>query len=103
MSATPIPEARRAITPYLIIKGVDRAIDFYKVSFAAIELVRLTDTSGKIQHTELLIGSPPSLGSSPVSLLLDVTDVGAFFAKATAGSATETMAADTFDGIAGEL
>jgi PhnB protein len=114
MLAKPIPETHRAITPYIIIKGADRAIDFYKASFGATELVRLTDASGKIQHAEILIGSArlmladefpemgyrsPPLGGSPVSLLLYVTDVDAFFAKATAGGATATMAvANTFDG-----
>ena len=115
MSQISIPETHRAITPYIIVKGADRAIDFYKASFGATELVRLTDGSGKIQHAEIVIGSarlmladefpemgyrsPESLGGSPVSLLLYVPDVDAFFAKATACGATETMAvADTFDG-----
>ncbi len=115
MSQMPIPETHRAITPYIIVKGADRAIDFYKASFGATELVRLTDGSGKIQHAEIVIGSarlmladefpemgyrsPESLGGSPVSFLLYVPDVDAFFAKATACGATETMAvADTFDG-----
>ena len=111
----PITETHGAITPYIIIKDADRAIEFYKASFGATELVRLADASGKIQHAEILIGSarlmladefpemgyrsPKSLGGSPVSFLLYVTDVDAFVAKATAGGATETMAvADTFDG-----
>jgi len=115
MPAMAIPDTHRAATPYIIIDGADRAIDFYKESFGATELVRLSDASGKIQHAELLIGdarlmladafpemgyrSPKSLGGSPVSLLLYVTDVDAFFAKAIAGGATETMAVtDTFDG-----
>jgi PhnB protein len=115
MPAMPIPDTYRAATPYIIVDGADRAIDFYKASFGATELVRLTDASGKIQHAELLIGSarlmladefpemgycsPKSLGGSPISLLLYVTDVDVFFAKAIAGGATETMAvADTFDG-----
>jgi len=115
MTATPIPETHRAITPYIIVNGVDRAIEFYKASFGATELVRLTDAGGKVQHAEILIGSarlmladefpemgyssPKSIGGSPVSLLLYVNDVDATFAKATAGGATETMAVgDTFDG-----
>jgi PhnB protein len=110
-----IPDTNGAATPYIIIDGAARAIDYYKASFGATELVRLTDPSGKIHHAELLIGgarlmladefpemgyrSPKSLGGSPISLLLYVPDVDAFFAKATAGGATETMGvADTFDG-----
>jgi PhnB protein len=115
MSAKPTPAARSSATPYIIVDGAARAIEFYKTSFDAIELVRLTDGSGKVQHAELLIGSaalmladefpemgyrsPKTLGGSPVSLLLYVADVDAFVARALAGGATETAAiADTFDG-----
>lgn len=115
MPVKPIPDNRHSATPYIIVESGDRAIDFYKTSFGAIELVRLTDGSGKVQHAELLIGSaalmladefpemgyrsPTTLGGSPVSLLLYVANVDAFFARALAGGATETVAlADTFDG-----
>jgi len=115
MPATPISDTPRAVTPYIIVDGADRAIDFYKASFGATELVRLADASGKIHHAEILIGSarlmladafpemgyrgPTSLGGSPVSLLLYVTDVDKFFANAIAAGASETMAVtDTFDG-----
>ena len=115
MRAKPIPETHRSVAPYLIVESADRAIDFYKTSFGAIELVRLIDGSGKVQHAELLIGSarlmladefpemgyrsPKTLGGTPVSLLVYVADVDAFFANAVAGGATELVApADTFDG-----
>jgi PhnB protein len=115
MPTKPIPDAYRTATPYLIVNGASRAIDFYKAAFGATELVRLADPTGKVMHAEIRIGdatlmladefpemgyrSPESLGGSPVSLLLYVEDVDAVFAKAIAGGATETMAvADTFDG-----
>lgn len=111
----PIPDSYRTATPYIIVNDASRAIDFYKASFGAIELVRLADSSGKIMHAEVRIGntplmladefpemgyrSPMSLGGSPVSLLLYVVDVDTFFAKAIAAGATETTAvADQFDG-----
>jgi PhnB protein len=40
MRAKPIPETHRSVAPYLIVESADRAIDFYKTSFGAIELVR---------------------------------------------------------------
>jgi PhnB protein len=115
MPTTAFPASQRTVIAYLIVDGADRAIDFYKAAFGATELVRLADASRKIHHAELLIGStqlmladafpemgyrsPKSLGGSPVSLLLYVTDVDASFAKAIANGATETMAvADSFDG-----
>ena len=33
----PIPEGYHAITPYLVVKGAARAIDFYKKVFGARE------------------------------------------------------------------
>jgi PhnB protein len=115
MPANSIPDAYRTATPYLIVSGASRAIDFYKTAFGAKELVRLADPTGKVMHAEIHIGdatlmladefpemgyrSPESLGGSPVSLLLYVEDVDAVFAKAIAGGATGTLAiADTFDG-----
>ena len=35
MAVKAIPDGYHSITPYLIIKGADRAIDFYKVFGAA--------------------------------------------------------------------
>jgi PhnB protein len=113
--ANPISSAHQSVTPYLIVGDASRAINFYKASFGAIELVRLADLSGKVMHAEIRIGnstlmladefpemgyrSPKSLGGSPMSLLLYVEDVDVFFAKAIAGGATETQAvADQFDG-----
>jgi len=115
MTPKPIPDAYRTATPYLIVSGAANAIAFYKRAFGAIELVRLADSSGKVMHAEVCIDnsrfmladefpemgyrSPQSLGASPVSFLLYVTDVDAQFAKAIAAGAKETMAvADQFDG-----
>ena len=110
-----IPDGYRTATPYLIVNGAARAIEFYKAAFGATEVVRLADASGKVMHAEIRVGSAPlmladefpemgylsptSLGGSPVSLLLYVEDVDAFFAKAIAGGALEKVAvADQFDG-----
>ena len=115
MPTNPIPDAYRTATPYIIVNGASRAIDFYKAAFGATEVVRLAGPRGKVMHAEIRIGdatvmladefpemgyrSPESLGGSPVSLLLYVEDVDAVFAKAIAEGATETMAvADQFDG-----
>lgn len=115
MPTNPIPDTYRTATPYIIVNGAARAIDFYKAAFDATERVRLADSNGKVMHAEIRIGdaqlmladefpemgyrSPESLGGSPVSLLLYVEDVDSFFIKAVAAGARETMAvADQFDG-----
>jgi PhnB protein len=93
-----------------------RAIQFYTEAFGVRELYRLSDpTSGKIGHAELAIGtgklmladeypdwgavSPASLGGTPVSLHLYVSDVDTAVQRATALGATVLRAAkDEFFG-----
>jgi PhnB protein len=105
MAVKPIPEGYYTATPYLIIKDAARAIAFYKQAFAATELMRFADPSGKIGHAEIKIGnspimladehpdmgyrSPQSLGGTPVSILLYVADVDAQFRQALAAGAKE--------------
>jgi PhnB protein len=102
----PIPEGFHTATPYLIVKGAARAIEFYKKAFGATELMRMTQPDGRIGHAEIKIGdspimladefpemgsrSPESLGGSPVSVLLYVQDVDAVFKQAVAAGAKVT-------------
>jgi PhnB protein len=99
----PIPAGYAGVTPYLIIRGAARALDFYKSAFGAAELMRFPTPDGKIGHAEMKIGegvfmladespeeghkSPASFGGSPVSMMFYVTDVDALFARATAAGA----------------
>lgn len=46
LSAGPVKE----IFPYLRVKGAADAIEFYKVVFGAIEVFRLTESTGRIGH-----------------------------------------------------
>ena len=57
--AKPIPEGFHTATPYLIIDGASRAIEFYKKAFGATELTRMADPTGKIRHAEIKIGNSP--------------------------------------------
>jgi uncharacterized glyoxalase superfamily protein PhnB len=38
------------VTPYLIIKDADGALDFYKRAFSAKELMCIKDSDEKIRH-----------------------------------------------------
>jgi PhnB protein len=98
MAVKPIPDGYYTATPYLIIKGAARALDFYKQAFGAQELMRFPMPDGKVGHAEIKIGnspimladefpemghkSPESLGGSPVSIMLYVPDVDKTFAQA---------------------
>ncbi len=115
MSTSAIPENYRSATPYIIVSGAAKALDFYKVAFGAKELLRLADPSGKVMHAEMEIGaarviladefpemgykSPTTLGGSAVSVLVYFDTVDELFARALAAGAIEMMPlADQFDG-----
>jgi PhnB protein len=111
----PIPDGYHAITPYLIVAGGAKALEFYGRAFGAIERERMQDPSGKIRHAEISIGDsrvmladehpeigalgPATIGGSPVSLHLYVEDVDAVVGQAVAAGATLTRpVADQFYG-----
>ncbi|HXM65756.1 MAG TPA: VOC family protein [Candidatus Acidoferrum sp.] len=106
MSKVPyIPKDYNSITPYLIIKGAARAIDYYKKVFGATETVRMNGPDGKVGHAELKIGnshimladenpsmglghtSAATIGASPVSLYVYLPDVDRVVEKAVADGA----------------
>ena len=111
----PIPAGYHTMTPYLIVDGASRAIDFYKRAFGARELMRIPAPGDRVGHAEIKIGDsvimladehpemnargPAHFGGSPVSLLLYVTDVDRQFKQALASGATEVRpVADQFYG-----
>ncbi|MEZ0190257.1 VOC family protein [Ralstonia solanacearum] len=105
MAVKPIPEGYHSVTPYLSIKGADKALDFYKQAFGATEIMRMAGPNGTIAHAEIRIGdspvmmadevpnmscaSPDTLQSTSVGLMIYVKDVDAVFANAIKTGATE--------------
>ena len=109
------PDGYHTATPYLIINGAAAAIEFYKKTFGATELLRMDAPGGKIGHAEIKIGDSPvmladespemgaksarTLGGSPISLMIYVEDVDARVAQAVAAGAKITRpVADQFYG-----
>ncbi len=98
MKTQPIPDGYSTLTPYITVKGAEKAIDFYTKAFGAKEVGRITMPDGTIGHCELQISdskimiaeenlqwgnlSPQTVGGSPVILCLYVRDVDAVFARA---------------------
>jgi PhnB protein len=98
VSVKPIPEGYSSITPYLVVKGAARAIDFYKQAFGATEILRFPGPNNMIMHAELRIGdsvimladempngpyrSPDAFGGSPVSLMIYIENVDDVFNRA---------------------
>ena len=53
MSKVPhIPKGYNTVTPYLVIKGAAKAIEYYKKVFGATEVVRMPGPNGTIGHAE---------------------------------------------------
>jgi PhnB protein len=91
--AKAIPDGYHSVTPHLIVKGADRAIDFYKKVFGAAQRMRMDGPNGTVGHAEIEIDgstimladefpdmgfrSPQSIGGTSVSLHLYVQDVDA--------------------------
>lgn len=106
MNIQPVPPGFHTLTPYLNIKGADKAIEFYKNAFGAKEIGRIMKSNEYVAHAEIQIGdskimiaetvpewgnkSPLELGGSPICLCLYVEDVDAVFAQALAAGATVT-------------
>ncbi len=106
-AANPIPEGFHSLTPMIVCKGALEAIDFYKRAFGAEELSRLVGPDGNLLHAAIRIGNsilmlteecppmgardPRTLGGTPVTIHLSVTDVDAAFARATAAGANVIM------------
>lgn len=112
----PVPEDFHTITPHLVVRDADRAIDFYERAFGARELYRnLAPDGHSIIHSELPIGdsrlfineefpdygqhSPRHYGGSAVTLHLYVADVDALFNRAVdTGTKVTVPLADQFWG-----
>ena len=106
MSVKPIPEGYYSVTPYLAIKGCDKAIDFYKKAFGATELFRMNDPSGTVGHAEIQIGnsrimlseedpsmnflSPETIGGCPGILMIYTENADETFRRAIENGAKET-------------
>lgn len=98
-----IPEGYHSITPVLIVKDGNAAIEFYKKGFDVEERHRMKSPDGRVAHAELKLGdsifmlsdeypemkchSPNSIGGSPVSMYVYVEDVDELFNKAVSAGA----------------
>ena len=111
----PIPDGYHAVTPYLIVKSVASAIEFYKKVFGAKVMVHMAEPSGRVGHAEIKVGDShimlsdeyPEMGylgpqsdmRSPVGILLYVEDVDAVVNQAVAaGAKLEKPVQDQFYG-----
>jgi PhnB protein len=100
-TSRPVPEGFHTVTPQLVFDNAAKAIDWYVKALGAEEKSRAVAPDGKIMHAELQIGnsrlmlndamgggkSAKSLGGSPISLWIYVSDCDLAFNQAVAAGA----------------
>src|SRR5688572_23185570 len=98
-----IPQGQAALSPYLVVDGAKKAIEFYRVVFGAEVTMTMPAGPDKIGHAELRVGgcllmladehpeqgfrAPSSGGHSGFGLSLYVPDADATVQKAIANGA----------------
>jgi len=103
----PVPAGFHTITPHLVIRGAEQAIEFYKKALGAEAVVCMPWPGGKVGHAELKIGdsmlfladefpehgacAPAPGTSSPVTIHLYVNDCDKVFNQAVAAGAKAAM------------
>jgi PhnB protein len=86
----PVPREYHTVTPYLVVPGIAKIIDFAKRAFGATERERITRPDGSVQHAELkigdsivMLGEPQEASKAmPCMLYVYVPDTDATFQQA---------------------
>ena len=96
-SVRPIPEGAHTVTPYLVVEGIPKLLDFLKQAFGAQERFRMARPDGGVMHADVMIGdSIVMMGEAmgewkpkPCSLYLYVEDVDAVYQRAIDAGGTK--------------
>src|SRR5215469_4395507 len=96
MTTKPIPDGYHTVTPYLIVDGGQKLIDFLKQAFGAKETFSMKGQGETIAHAEVQIGDSIIMISDAASewkarssmLYLYVEDVDAVYKRALEAGAT---------------
>jgi PhnB protein len=103
----PIPDNYHTVTPYLVVPGAAKVIDFLKQTFDAKEVVRMAGPGGSVAHAEIKIGDSIVMMGEPMGpqqpmpaqLYVYVKDVDATYKKAlVAGGTSVREVTDQFYG-----
>jgi PhnB protein len=93
------PDGYHTVTPYLVVDGAAKVIDFLKQVFNAQEIMRFAAPGGRIGHTELRIGDSVVMladahdGHAPMQAMLHVyvDDADAAYRRALGAGATSVQ------------
>jgi PhnB protein len=89
-----------SITPYIIVNGAARFIEFLKNAFAGTERLRVPSPDGSVMHAEVAVGNGmietgdanEQIPPAPTDIHLYVNDADATFARALEAGATSIYA-----------
>lgn len=92
----PIPAGYHSVTPYLIVEGAPKLIDFLKHTFNAEESARVKGPDGRVAHAEVKVGDSMVMLSDPTpeykpiesQLYVYVDDIDAAYKRALEAGAT---------------
>lgn len=99
-SVKSIPDNYHTVTPYLLVQGAEKLIDFVKRAFDAKETLRMSMPDGAIGHAEVRLGDSvimlsEALGGEykpmPTGIYLYVEDCDATYQRALEAGATSIM------------
>jgi PhnB protein len=110
-----IPAGYHTLTPYIVVRGAAKAIEWYEKALGAKKRVVMPAPDGSVMHAELAINgsalmmgdenlqmgakSPETIGGSASGVHIYVADTDKLFARAVAAGATVEMPpADMFWG-----
>ena len=99
MPVKPIPDGFHTVTPYLVVPGVPRLIEFLKQAFDAKEMHHSTRPDGTVMHAQVRIGDSVVMmgeaigefGPMPAMIYLYVTDVDAVYQRALRAGGVSIM------------
>jgi uncharacterized glyoxalase superfamily protein PhnB len=100
MAVQPIPESYHTLTPYLVVRGADKTIEFLKKAFGAEQSFEpMMRPDGKIMHADLRIGDSHVMISEemdkhpamPCMVHVYVPNVDAVYQRALAAGGTSAM------------
>jgi PhnB protein len=85
----PVPEGYHTVSPYIVVSGVDKLIEFAKQAFGAAEVYVSKRPDGSVQHAEVKIGDSivmmgegQDIKKFPAMLHLYIEDVDAVYQRA---------------------
>src|SRR3990172_3042509 len=99
MAVKPIPDGYHTVTPYLVVEGAAKLIDFLTQAFGAETKERMQSPDGTVMHAEMRIGdSMIMMGEAsgqhkpmPCMIYLYVPDADSVYKKAIEAGATSIM------------